>query len=287
MCPIEALKNALELIHSMEEHRHLPDVNRLSILVAAVLLAYALVPFVNLPERGLFLQLPGVFIVIRLTFPALISAIAAVMAATGSTWLFQDHPHFRDRRTRIYWLLPGLTAWAVGTTLGTLEVSPQWWAVFALGALLLVAVLLAEYIVLDDYDIRHTPASIGLTAVSFGLYLILAVATRAAGLRLYEILATLVPSVALLSLRTLFLRLNGRWQLAWAMGIALFIGQLAIGLHYLPMPPLRYALLLVGPAYAATSLAGGIVEKQAMKSIWLEPVSMLVVMTALAFLIPE
>jgi len=134
----------------MEEHQHLPEVNRLSILVAVVLLAYALMPFVNIPERGLFFQLPGVFIVIRLTFPALISAITALLAATGSTWLFESHPHFRDRRARIYWLLPGLTAWVVGTTLGTLEVSPQWWAVFALGGLLLVMVMLAEYIVLDD-----------------------------------------------------------------------------------------------------------------------------------------
>lgn len=270
----------------MDEHRHLPDINRLSILTAAVLLAYALMPFVNLPERGLFFQLPGVFIVIRLTFPSLISAIAAVLAATGSTWLFQDHPHFRDRRTRIYWLLPGLTAWVVGTTLGTLEVSPEWWAVFALGALLLVAVLMAEYIVLDDNDIRHAPASIGLTAVSFGLYLILAIATRAAGLRLYEILATLVPSVALLSLRTLFLRLNGRWCIHWAVGVGLFIGQLVIGLHYLPMTPLRFALLLVGPAYAATSLAGSIEEGRQAKTLWLEPAVMLGLMAALAFLIP-
>lgn len=269
----------------MDEHRHLPDINRLSILTAAVLLAYALMPFVNLPEGGLFFQLPGVFIVIRLTFPSLISAIAAVLAATGSTWLFQDHPHFRDRRARIYWLLPGLTAWVVGTTLGTLEVSPEWWAVFALGALLLVAVLMAEYIVLDDNDIRHAPASIGLTAVSFGLYLILAIATRAAGLRLYEVLATLVPSVALLSLRTLFLRLNGRWCIHWAVGIGLFIGQLAIGLHYLPVTPLRFALLLLGPAYAATSLAGSIEEGRPVKTFWLEPAVMLGLMAALAFLI--
>lgn len=270
----------------MEEHQHLPEVNRLSILVAVVLLAYALMPFVNIPERGLFFQLPGVFIVIRLTFPALISAITALLAATGSTWLFESHPHFRDRRARIYWLLPSLTAWVVGTTLGTLEVSPQWWAVFALGGLLLVVVMLAEYIVLDDFDIRHAPASVALTAVSFGLFLILAVSTRAAGLRLYEVLATLVPSVALLSLRTLFLRLNGRWCLAWAVGIALLVGQLIIGLHYLPTPPLRFALLLTGAAYAATSLAGSLEEGQPGKSIWLEPVSMLAAMTGLAFLIP-
>jgi hypothetical protein len=270
----------------MDEHQHLPDINRLSILVAVVLLAYALMPFVNVPERGVFFQLPGVFIVIRLTFPALISVVAALLAATGSTWLFEDHPHFRDRRARIYWLLPGLTAWVVGTTLGTLEVSLQWWAVFAMGALLLVAVMLAEYIVLDDYDIRHAPASAALTAVSFGLFLILAVATRAAGLRLYEILATLVPSVALLSLRTLFLRLNGRWRIAWATGIALFIGQLMIGLFYLPVPPLRFALLLTGAAYAVTAIAGGIEEGQSMRSLWVEPAILLAALTSMAFLLP-
>ncbi len=270
----------------MDEHQHLPDVNRLSVLVAVILLAYALTPFVNLPERGTSLQLPGFFIVIRFTFPALISVITAILAITGSAWLFQNHPHFRDRRTRIFWLLPALTAWAVGTTLGTLKVGPEWWAVFALGGLLLVMVLLAEYIVLDDYDLRHAPASIGLTAVSFGLYLILAVAARAGGLRLYEILATLVPTMAVLSLRTLFLRLNGRWCWPWAAGIALFVGQLAVGLHYFPLPPLHYALLLVGPAYAATSLAGSIEEGRPLKNAWLEPAIMLAAVAGLAFIIP-
>jgi hypothetical protein len=270
----------------MDEHNHLPDVNRLSVLVAVILLAYALTPFVNMPERGFAFQLPGMFVVLRFTFPGLISAIAAILAATGSAWLFQNHPHYRTRRTRIFWLLPALSAWAVGTTLGTLEVGPEWWAVFALGGILLVLVLLAEYIVLDDYDIRHAPASIGLTAVSYGLYLILAVAARAAGLRLYEILAMLVPSMALLSLRTLFLRLNGRWCVAWALGIALFIGQLAIGLHYFPTPPLRYALLLVGPAYAATSLASGIEEGRPLRRLWLEPAVMLAAILSLAFLLP-
>lgn len=271
----------------MDEHQHLPDVNRFSVLVAVILLAYALMPFVNLPERGLSLQLPGLFIVIRLTFSSLISTIAAVLAASGSAWLFQDHPHYHERRARIFWLLPALTAWAVGLTLGTLEVSLEWWAVFTLGALLLAMVLLAEYIVLDDFDIRHAPASIGLTAVSFGLYLILAIAARAAGLRLYEILAILVPSVALLSLRALFLRLNGRWCIAWSVGIALFIGQLAIGMHYFPISPLRFALLLVGPAYAITSLAGGIEEGQPLQKLWLEPTFMFVLVTGLAFLLSD
>lgn len=270
----------------MDEHQHLPDVNRFSVLVAVILLAYALTPFVNLPERGLSLQLPGLFIVIRLTFPSLISVIAAILAASGSIWLFQNHPHYRDRRTRIFWLLPALTAWAVGTTLSTLVVGPEWWAVFALGALLLVLVLLAEYIVLDDYDIRHAPASIGLTAVSFGLYLILAIGARAAGLRLYEILATLVPTMGLLSLRALFLRLNGRWCVTWAVGIALFIGQLAIGLHYFPVSPLRFALLLVGPAYAVTSLAGSIEEGRSLRGALLEPAIMLVLFVGLSFVLP-
>jgi hypothetical protein len=146
-------------------------------------------------------------------------------------------------------------------------------------------VLLAEYIVLDDYDIRHAQASIGLTAVSYGLYLILAIAARSAGLRLYEILVMLVPSMALLSLRSLFLRLNGHWCVAWAVGISLFVGQLIIGLHYLPIPPLRFALLLVGTAYAATSLAGGIEEGQSLREVWLEPAIMWAALTGLAFVI--
>jgi hypothetical protein len=83
-----------------------------------------------------------------------------------------------------------------------------WWAVFAIGGGLLILVLIAEYIVIDPSDVRHTLAAAGLTALSFTLYLILAIVLRSAGLRLFWMLPALMLAAGLVSLRTLHLRLG-------------------------------------------------------------------------------
>jgi len=153
------------------------------------------------------------------------------------------------------------------------------------GAVLFLLVLVAEYIASDTADIRYGPAIMALTAVSFAIFLILAIAVKAAGLRLYLLLPALVIPLGLIVLRTLYLRLEGRWQISWAIGIALAVGQMALGLHYLPLTSTRFGLILLGPAYALTSLAGGLSEEQPRPTVWVEPVIMLVIFWLLAWLV--
>lgn len=269
----------------VEEHQHLPDVNRVSVLAAAVLLAYALTPFVRLTETQLVVPLPGFLFTFELGYATIVSFIVAVMAAAGTDWLLRTHPHIAGMRTQASWLLPALTAWSLGLPLSTLEPGPQWWAVFALGGLLFVLVLIAEYVALDPLDARYAPATAGLTAVSFALYLTLAVAVHAAGWRLYLLVPPLALAIGLVSLRTLYLRLGGRWNAAWALGITLLVSQIAVGLHYIPLTPLRFGLLLLGPAYALTSLAGAIEEGRPTGSVWVEPALMLALIVLLAVVV--
>jgi len=168
----------------MQVRQHLPDANRLSVVTATILLAYALTPFVKLPGQEFDIQLPGFLLQIRLNFNTVVSVLVALLAAAGTDWLMQGHPTASGVARLPNWLLPALTAWAIGVPLTTLEVSTAWWGVFALGGLLLIMVLVAEYIVVDPTDLRHTPASVGLIAVSFALYLVLAISLRASSLRL-------------------------------------------------------------------------------------------------------
>ncbi len=269
----------------MDEHRNLPDINRLSVLAAVILLAYAFTPLLKFPARSLELQLPGFLFVLTLEATTVVSILAAALAVAGTTWLLHGHPQLGSQRTFQHWLLPGLTAWVIGVPLSTLEPGVQWWAVFAFGGLLLILVFVAEYIVVDIGDTRQAPATIGLTAVSFALYLTLAIAVRAAGLRLYLALPALFAAIGLVSLRSLYLRLGGRWVWAWALGVALVVSQFAMGLHYLPVSPLRYGLLLLGLAYAFTSIAGAVEEGRSWRTFWIEPLLMLAVVWALGFLI--
>ncbi len=268
----------------MEIHRHLPDADRLSIVTATVMIAYAAAPFVSIPAQAIRLQLPGFLFELQLNFNTVVSVLVAVLAAAGTDWLIQSHPHGEGKSRLPHWLLPALTAWAIGVPLSTLEISPEWWVVFALGGLLFLLVLVAEYIVVDVNDIRHAPAAVGLTAVAFALYLVLAISVRAAEMRLYMLLLALIPTVFLVSIRSLYLRIGGRWHTPWAFGISAVVGQAVIGLHYLPLTPLPFGLILVGMALGLTSLATNIEEGRSQRRVWQEPAVMSVLIWSLALL---
>jgi hypothetical protein len=181
-----------------------------------------------------------------------------------------------------HWILPGLTAWVIGVPLNSLATSPEWWIVFSMGGVLLVLVFIAEYSVADVVDIRHPAATVGLTALSFALYLILAITVRSADFRLYLMLPALALAVWLVSLRTLYLRLGGKWLFAWASVIAVVVGQIAMALHYWPLSPIRFGLILLGPSYALTSLVGGIEEGRPVQGWLIEPAVMLLLLWGLA-----
>lgn len=254
-------------------------------MVSTILLAYALTPFIDVPEGALNLRLFGAVFSFQFNLLTFISIFVALLAAVGTEWLLQEHPNLGSQNTLHHWLLPALTAWVIGIPLSTLEVNIQWWGVFALGGVLLVLVFLSEYIVVDLSDDLHAPAVVGLTAISFALCLYLAISVRAADLRLYLQLPALALLVGAVSLRTLYLRLEGTWNWVWAVGIALITGQFVIGFHYWPVSPVAFGLLLLGPAYALTSLAGSIQEGRPRRVVWIEPVLMLGTMWSLAGLL--
>ncbi len=291
-----------------EEHQHLPNMDRLSVLAASILLAYAMLPFVQIPDRTLTLRIFGAAFLFKVNFSTVIAIISGGLAAAGISWLLRDHPYLERaaglpraaasagsaggilsgiwpyRSLFQHWMLPALTAWVIGVPLNSLAVGFQWWAVFGLGGLLLVLVLIAEYIAVDPYDTRHGPAAVGLTAVAYALFLILTIALVAAGTRLYILLPGLTGAIFLVTLRNLYLRL-GRWCFSWSAGIAIVIGQVATALHYWPLSPLSFGLVILGLAYALTSMAGSIEEERPGRSIWVEPVIMLIVLWGLAALV--
>lgn len=269
----------------MRASQHLPDANRLSVVTATILLVYALTPFVNLPGQNIAIQLPGFLFQMQLNFNTIVSILGALLAAAGIDWLMQGHPTAAGKTRLPNWILPALTAWVISVPLTTLDLKIEWWVVFALGGLLLILVLVAEYIVIDPSDIRRTPASVVLIAVSFALYLVLAISVRAAAMRLYAILFALAVTTFLISIRALNLRSSGKWFVNWALGITLVVGQVAVGLYYLPISPLRFGLILLGLTYGLTSLASGIEDRRSLKVLWIEPVVMVVMFWSLALVI--
>jgi hypothetical protein len=263
----------------MQEARkqsYLPDAERLSILSATILLAYAMARFVNLPAPEKAIELFGMHLSLGINTNTIVPLVVAGLTATGAHQLLRDHPAIQKGPTFQHWFFPALTAWIIGIPLFQLPLSPLWWVGFALGGALLMLVLVAEYIVVDPEDSRFYPAAAGLTAVSFALFLTLAIALRYAGT--YLLLNVLVLSLAsgLVSLRVLHLRIHTQWSYSQAFVIALIIGQLAIGLYYWPLLPVSYGLALLGPAYSITSLAGNLAEGEPIRIAVVEPIVVLI-----------
>ena len=272
-------------MHESEEHRYLPDADRLGVLSATILLAYALAQFINLPARELAIQLPGVYLSVQINARTFVALLVAGLTATGADWLLNDHPALGNRSTLEHWLLPALTAWVIGIPLFQLPLSPQWWVGFALGGALLILVLVAEYAVIDPEDVRRPPAAAGLTAVSFALYLVLAAALRFSQTRLFLLLPALTLASVLVSLRALRLRLYNQWAFIPGGIVALISGQIAAALHYWPLSPVSFGLALLGPAYSLTSLLGNLAEDQPLRGAIIEPIVVLILVWGAALLL--
>jgi hypothetical protein len=267
------------------ESRYLPSADRLSVLAAIILLAYALTPFVDFPARAVTIDLPWFYLSLEINIYTVVAFLVAGLTASGADWLLRDHPAIGKGPTVQHWLLPSLAAWVLGFPLFQLPLGVMWWVVFAIGGILLVLVLVAEYIVVDPEDIRYAPAAAGLTAVSFALFLTLTIILHSAGTRLFFILPALILAGGLVSLRTLRLRSQSGWKILEAFVTVLVMAQFAAALHYWPLTSITYGLVVLGPTYAMTALLSGLDEGKPLRQALLEPglVLLVVLVAALWF----
>jgi hypothetical protein len=265
----------------MPENRYLPDPSRVSILTATVLLAFALTRLVSAPPYELTIHLAGLYVSLSFNLNTLIVILAAGITAAGVDWLLRTHPSLEKGETREHWLLPTLTVLVIGVALYTLPPTTIWWVEFGLGAAILLLVFYAEFVAVDSSDVRYPFATAILTVLAFVIFLILAVALKASNARLFLVAPALFLGGGLVALRTLHLRLNERWEGAWAFGIAVITVQLGAALYYMPLTPVRFGLGLLGPVYALTSLAVNLAEERPIRQVIFEPAIMLILLCGL------
>ena len=272
-------------MNELDQHRHLPSSDRLSLVAAMILLAYALGRSIQLPGLDLATQLPGFFLAVQVNVQTVVAFIVAGLTAAGTDWLLREHPALQRGSTAEHWLLPALTAWAIGLPLFQIPLSPLWWAGFALGGGLILLVLIAEYIAVDATDARQAPAAAILTAVSFALYLVLVAGLRFANLRLFLLMPALALAGGLVSLRTLRLRLPDHRFYLEAGLVALISVQIAAALHYWSLTPVAFGMALLGPAYALTNLLGNLAQGEPLRQAIVEPAIVLAFIWGLALIL--
>ncbi len=253
------------------EERYLPDPNRIGVLAAAVLLTYALTRLVNAPAFTVAIQLPGFYLSYPLTLGTAMTLMSAGLTASGMDWLLRSHPALQGPSTLEHWLLPALTAFIIGVLLDTLPSGAVWWAGLAVGGGPLISVFLAEYVVVDPGVPTYALAAAGLIALSYTLFLLFVIALHIGEARLFLSVPAISLAAALVTLRTLHLRIGGRWEFPWAIGVGLISAQLAAGLHYWPLTPLQTGLALLGPLYALTALAYSLSQDVPLRSAFAEP----------------
>ncbi len=265
--------------------KYRPDSNRLGLVTSTVLLALALTRIIPSPGFNFELQLPGFLLSFPFSTNTIMALLTACLTATGMDWLLRGHPFLNNRTTFQWWFLPTLTTFVISLPLSLLPEGRAWWIGFLLSGLFLYFVFLAEYIAVDPGAPYYSASMVGLTAVSYTLFFVLAVALRTSGIRLFLIIPALFLAGFLASLRILHLRLSGRWEFTWAGGIALICIQLAAGLYYWPLSPIQFGLLLVGPLYGLVNLATNLGESIPSQRAVLEPVIVTALCWGLAIVI--
>jgi hypothetical protein len=259
----------------------MPDFERLSIVTATIMLAFALTQLVSFPELSLSFTFLGIVIDLFFDFSTAIIVLTVLMAAAGMDWLLQAHPEknrYLNRWVYVrHWIVPVMTSIVIGIALNTFSGELTWWVFYLLGSMLLFAVFVAEYNVVTTEENRNPLATVGLTALSFVLYLLLAVAVFSAEIRLYIRLPLLGIGAMMVISRALFLRL-GQWHTLWAFVASLIIAEIVVGFNYLPLMPMQLGLLLVGLAYALTSIITAVQEARRSWAFWGEPLTMLILM---------
>lgn len=258
--------------------QHLPNFDRISALAATTLLAYAMGRFVDLPVREVGFEVWGVYFGLVLNANSVVSMLVAGLTASGADWLIRQHPALGEQSTLQHWFLPGLTALVLGEILNTLPRGVLWGVVFAIGAGLLLLVLVAEYIVVDANDVSYPVAVAGLTALSFALFLVLAITLKSNGTRLVFLVPPMALSAGAISLRYILLRLNlqdnasadnARMAFFAALVITLITGQLTMAFHYWPLNPIPFGLALLGPAYGLTNFVGNLTDgREIRQAVW-------------------
>lgn len=271
---------------AVSNSRSAVDANRIVVLVATVLLSYALTRLVQAPQFTLEFQFPGFYFSYPLSVRIIMVLLTAGLTATGMDWLIQSHPYFEGGPTVEYWLLPTLATFIIGLPLTILSLGLAWWISFVIGGLLLLLIFQAEFIAVDPSSPNYAIATSGLTALSYAVFLILATALRFNGVRLF-LLAPILWSVSgLVAIRNLKLVLGGDWKITWAIGTGFICMQIGVGLHYWPVSPLQYGLVLFGVLYAMISLASSLLENIQLSRAVIEPTIILGISCGIAIVLP-
>lgn len=257
-------------LYMQEKHSSFSSADRIGVLLASILLTFALTRLIQSPRFTVTVTLPGFYFAYPLTLGSIMTLFAAALTATGMDWLTRGNPALGKKPNIEHLMLPTLTTFVIGAPLALLN-GTAWWVGFAFGALVLVIVFQAEYITINPSAPAYGFARASLTALAYALFLILVTSLRFSGVRMFLLIPIIFITAALICLRILHLDGTDRWDFPWAIGIGIVCAQVGAGLHYWPLTPLQFGISLTGPLYALTMLSASLTENTPLRRAALGP----------------
>lgn len=236
----------------MSDHLPRPQSERISALTALVLLTYGLIRMIVLPSVETDLAFFGLLIKFEFRTQFIMLILAAALAAAGTDWLIQGHPHKASTRLVLEnWVIPAMAAVAIGVIVIRIPGGLALWIGLLLGAILLVAVLTAEFIVYDPQDPRYGHIANVLNGLALLLLLASFLTIQVLELRALFAIPLIFSACLIVTWRLFKLTFPEKRVWTWAFLVSFIVSQVALGLHYWPIPPLRSGFLLGLVAYLA------------------------------------
>ncbi len=258
----------------MQPPRHLPSRDRLSVLTAIILLAYALARALDLPTRAVGTTLFGSALGFELNGPVLMLLLVAALISAGSDTLIRSHPRlagWTGYPTVVHWIMPGMTALALGNVLNRTPDGPLWWLGLGLSALALLAVLVAEYTVVDREDSAWDMAALGLTALTYALALVLFALLHSLSARALIAASASGLIAAALAMRLFALKSAPLSRAALYAGlVGLITAEAAWAISYWRVSASSAALLALIPFYLTVGVAQQQLAGRLTRRIWIE-----------------
>ena len=146
------------------------DRNRLSVLVAVLLLGSVLFRFIELPEHTWKLQPLGSPLEIHVTGTWLLTALMVGLVCTGTNLILHDHPHlevYPERPIYISWILPGIMAGLAAYLLAQITTWPLWIGGLLVAGVSISLVVSAEYTAVSPQDPGYPMARLTLNMLAY------------------------------------------------------------------------------------------------------------------------
>ena len=235
------------------------DRDRLSVLVAVLLLGSLLFRFIELPESVWRLEPLGSPLEVRITGVWLLVAVMVGVVCTGTNLILHDHPHlgrYPGRPIYISWILPGLVTGLSILLLARISSWPLWVGGLFLVGLGVSLTISAEYVAVCPDSSGYARARLSLNGLAYLLAFVLfnliyQTRTRSLVTATLTLLTAFLLSLDLLSVADVQLRR----VLPFAGIVALIVGESTWVLNYWQLSAWAGGLFLLLIFYVAVNVA--------------------------------